>query len=145
MQTGALGKEYKDGEIIIHEGAQGDCMFVIQKGKVEVFARVNDREIPLAELGAGDFFGEMAVFEQSVRSTSVRALGQARVLTVDKRTLLYRMQEDPSLSFRFLQKMSTRIRELDGQLAQLYRYKEQASATTMVEKKSTLNLASYAA
>lgn len=119
MQTGALGKVYRDGETIIHEGTQGDCIYIIQEGKVEVYSTVNDQEIRLAELGEGDFFGEMAVFEQTVRSTSVRALGQARVLTVDKKNLLRRMEEDPSLAFRFLEIMSTRIRELDVQLAQM--------------------------
>ena len=145
MQAGELGKVYQDGETIIHQGTQGDCMYVIQEGKVEVFATVNDREIHLAELDVGDFFGEMAVFEQSVRSTSVRALGKARVLTVDKRTLLYRMQEDPSLSFRFLQKMSTRIRELDIRLAQMHEPKDQGMKTAMVELGSTLNFAGLTA
>ena len=36
MATGALGKVYKDGEEIICEGEEGDCMFVIQEGEVEV-------------------------------------------------------------------------------------------------------------
>ena len=145
MKTGVLGKEYQDGEIIIRQGAQGDYVYVIQEGKVEVFEIANDQEIHLAELGEGDFFGEMAVFEHTVRSTSVRALGEARVLTVDKRTLLRRMQEDPSLSFRFLQVMSTRIRGLDVQLAQMYNPKEQASETAMVEMNATLNFIGLAA
>lgn len=145
MQTGALGKVYQDGETILHQGAQGDCIYVIQEGKVEVFEVVNDQEIHLAELGEGDFFGEMAVFERTVRSTSVRALGQVRVLTVDKRTLLRRIQEDPSLSFRFLQIMSSRIRGLDVQFAQTYNTKKQASVTAMVEMGSTSNFASSTA
>ena len=145
MQTGALGKVYLDGETIIHQGAQGDCVYVIQEGKVEVFETVNDREIHLAELGEGDFFGEMAVFEHTVRSTSVRALGQVRVLTLDKNTLLRRMHEDPSLAFRFLQIMSTRIRGLDVQFAQMYNTKARAPAAAMVEVGSTSNFVSLAA
>ncbi len=120
MQTGALGKVYRAGETIIHQGAKGDCIYIIQEGEVEVFKTLKDREIHLAELGEGEFFGEMAVFEKTVRSSSVRAKGQTRVLTVDKKTLLRRMQEDPSLAFRFLEIMSTRLRRLDLQLARMH-------------------------
>ena len=127
MQIGALGKVYQDGEIIIQQGEQGDCLYVIQEGTVEVFAIVNGQKIHLAELGEGDFFGEMAVFEQTARSTSVCAVGQARVLTVDRRTLLSRMEEDPSLAFRFLETMSTRIRGLDLQFAQLHHPQQHSS------------------
>ena len=121
MKTGALGKVYQNGETIIQQGEKGDCLYIIQEGMVEVFSKANGQEIHLAKLGEGDFFGEMAVFEQSVRSTSVRALGAARVLTVDKKNFLRRMEEDPSLAFRFLEIMSTRIRGMDHQLSQMHK------------------------
>ncbi|MGB6122025.1 MAG: cyclic nucleotide-binding domain-containing protein, partial [Bacteroidota bacterium] len=60
----------------------------------------------------GDFFGEMAVFEREKRMATVRAMGTVRVLTVDKKNLLRRFQEDPSLAFRIVETMSHRIREL---------------------------------
>lgn len=139
MKTGALGKVYQDGEIIIQQGAKGDCIYVIQKGKVEVFTIINGREFHLAELGEGAFFGEMAVFEKKVRSASVRALGETRVLSVDKRNLLRRMDEDPSLAFRFLEMMSTRIRELDLQFAQMHRSHEPVMRTARVELNDIAN------
>ena len=94
-------------------------MYVIQSGQVEIVQIEVGKEVHLAELGEGDFFGEMALFEREVRSTSVRAKGEVRVLTVDKKTLLGRIQEDPSLAFRILQKMSSRIRQLDTQLSRM--------------------------
>lgn len=119
ITTNALGKVYQDGEKIINQGEAGDCMYVIQSGKVVIVQDRAGKEVHLAELGEGDFFGEMALFEREVRSTSVRAQGKVRVLTVDKRALLRRIQEDPSMAFRILQKMSSRIRELDAQLSHL--------------------------
>ena len=68
-------------------------------------------------LDAGDFFGEMAVFEKEVRSATVRAHGEARVLKIDKRTLLRRIREDPLLAVNLLKTMSHRIRELNGEIA----------------------------
>jgi CRP-like cAMP-binding protein len=50
---------------------------------------------------------------------TVRALGQARVLSVDRRNLMRRIHEDPSLAYRMLLKMSQRIRDLSTEVARL--------------------------
>ena len=119
METGALGKVYRDGEAIVHQGEAGDCMYVIQTGQVEAILEREGKEVRLAVLGERDVFGEMALFEREARSATVRALGDVRVLTVDKKTFLRRVHEDPSLAFSILQKMSYRIRVLDAELVRL--------------------------
>ena len=116
MDTGALGKVYEDGEIIVHQGEVGDCMYVIQAGQVEVIAEESGEEIRLAVRGEGEFFGEMAIFDRDVRSATVRAMGQVRALTVDKKNFLRRIHEDPSLAFRIVETMSRRLRELQAEL-----------------------------
>ena len=120
METGTLGKTYRDGEVIVQQGDSGECMFVVQSGKVEVL-RENEAHKPvrLAVLGETDFFGEMAIFDREVRSATVRALGHAQVLTVDRKSFLRRVHEDPSLAFRVLQQLSRRIRELDAEVTRL--------------------------
>jgi CRP-like cAMP-binding protein len=118
MVRGALGKRYKDGEIIIRQGKTGDSMYVVQSGRVEVVQHAKKcEEQHLAFLEVGDFFGEMAVFEKEVRSATVRAVGEARVLKVDKKTLLRRIREDPLLAVNLLKTMSHRIRDLDAEIA----------------------------
>ncbi|MBI2863332.1 MAG: cyclic nucleotide-binding domain-containing protein [Chloroflexi bacterium] len=94
----------------------GDCMYVIQEGQAEVVREAEGREISLRMLGKGDLFGEMAVVNREVRSASVRAVGDARVLTIDKKTFLRRVHEDPSLAYRILQTLSQRVRELTADL-----------------------------
>ncbi len=123
---GDLGKIYGEGEIIVRQGEIGDCMYVIQSGKVEVVKEEGGKEIRLAELGAGDFFGEMALFEKDVRSATVRPLGEVRVLTVDKKMFLRKIHDDPSLAFRIMRKMSERIRELNNELMRLTSVKKEA-------------------
>jgi len=117
MGKGALGKFYADGEDIVRQGDLGDCMFVVQSGRVEVLQATDAGEQHLAYLETGDFFGEMAVFEKEKRSATVRAKGEARVLKVDKKTLLRRIKEDPLLAVNLLQTMSHRIRDLNAGLA----------------------------
>jgi CRP/FNR family transcriptional regulator len=120
MANGELGKVYKNGEIIICEGEDGNCMFVIQEGEVEVLIDGDEgKEIRLGIRGEGEFFGEMAIFDRDVRSATVRALGDARVLTVDKKNFMRRVHEDPSLAFRLVETMSRRIRELGDEVARL--------------------------
>ncbi|MBP2688545.1 MAG: hypothetical protein H6Q83_732 [Deltaproteobacteria bacterium] len=118
-KMGELGKIYKSGETIVRQGDVGECMYFIQSGKVEVIRESDGKDVKLAELGQGEFFGEMALFEKGVRSATVRPLGEVRVLSVDKRLFLRKIHEDPSLAFRIMQKMSLRIRELDKELGKL--------------------------
>ncbi|MEJ2350585.1 MAG: cyclic nucleotide-binding domain-containing protein [Anaerolineales bacterium] len=119
MRTGELGKTYQDGENIVRQGEMGDCMYVIQEGQVEIICENNGEEVCLAIREAGEFFGEMAIFERTVRSATVRALGPARILTIDKKKFLRRIQEDPTLAFRIVEIMSSRIRELSEEVSQL--------------------------
>lgn len=119
MNTGELGRHYSDGEIIVREGEEGHVMFVIQEGMVEVFVERGGREVILDTNGPGAFFGEMAIFERDVRSASVRAKGDARILTIDKKNFMRRIHEDPSLAFRIVETLSRRVRTLSGEVARL--------------------------
>jgi len=112
-----LGKQYQDGEVIVRQGDTGKCMFVIQRGEVEAVAERDGKEFTLRKMGANDFFGEMALFEQETRTATIRSLGPAHVLTIDKKNFLGGIHEDPSLAFRIVRTMSHRIRDLTDRLA----------------------------
>ena len=119
MQVGALGREYADHEVVCRQGDTGNCMYVVQAGKVEILREEAGKEVILGELGIGEVFGEMAIFDRQPRSATVRAKGGARILTLDKRQFLRRVHEDPSLAFRILQGMSRRIRGLNEEVSRL--------------------------
>ncbi|MGE5327044.1 MAG: Crp/Fnr family transcriptional regulator [Deltaproteobacteria bacterium] len=121
--TGFLGKMYEDGQAIFHQGETGDCMFLVQEGKVELLQRKGEMEFCLAVLDKGEYFGEKAIFGQAVRTATARSLGVAFVLSVKKKDFLSSIHHDPSLAFNMLKKMSARIEELE---AQLVRYGELA-------------------
>ena len=113
-----LGRVYKDGEVVVREGEPGDCMYVVQSGRLEVLVtRAGGEQMRLRVMEAGDIFGEMALFNKEKRSATVRALGEAHVLTIDKKAFLRRVHEDPSIAFMILEKMSLRIRDLSRELA----------------------------
>lgn len=121
MYEGALGHEYADGEAICRQGETADRMFIVQSGRVIVEMADVTGSVFVTELKAGDIFGEMALLERQPRSATVRAHGPVRVLTLDKRTFLRQVHEDPSLAYRILETMSRRIRRLDAELSE-YRW-----------------------
>jgi CRP/FNR family transcriptional regulator len=124
MAKGDLGTVYQDGQIITRQGDVGNCMFVVQEGKVQVLVETDGIETMLRTAGEGEFLGEMAVFDREVRSATLRAFGEARLLTIDKKNFLKRVHKDPSLAFRLVQTMSKRVRELGDELACLKRQAE---------------------
>jgi len=119
MGKGDLGKTYSDGEVITRQGDIGDCMYVIQKGEVQVLMEKDGVETPLRVANEGEFLGEMAIFDHEKRSATLRALGEARLLTIDKKNFLKRIHKDPSLAFRLVQTMSKRVRDLSDEVTRL--------------------------
>ena len=119
--SGALGRVYQDGEVIFRQGDVGDCLYVVQEGEVEVIHESDGRETLLHVAGKNELLGEMAVFERETRSATIRARGQARLLTIDKKNFLRRVNEDPSLAFNLVELMSRRVRELSKEVVQLRR------------------------
>jgi CRP-like cAMP-binding protein len=119
MSTEGLGKLYGDHQVIVRQGETGDCMYAIQTGRAEVVRETESGEVRLTVLGEGEIFGEMAILEKEVRSATVRALGDSRVLTIDKKTFLRRVQEDPSLAFNLARTLCRRVRRLSEEVEML--------------------------
>ena len=119
MEEGELGRDYGDGEVICQQGEMGDRMFVIQSGRAVVFREQDGVEEVVGVLKAGDVFGEMSICDRAPRSATVRAKGEIRVLTLDKRAFLRQVHEDPSFAYRLIQQMSDRIRRLDAEVSWL--------------------------
>lgn len=110
-------RTFQDGERIVREGETGHEMFVIQSGAAEV--RRRGMSEPVARLGKGDFFGEMAVLESMPRDADVVAVGTTRVLVLGAGPLLVQLRRDPSFALELLQALSGRVRRLNEQLRAL--------------------------
>jgi CRP-like cAMP-binding protein len=121
---GALGRTYQDGEIVFSQGDVGDCLYVVQEGQLEIIVDRGGSPTVVRVAGKDELIGEMAIFQKEARSATVRARGTARLLTLDKKNFLRRINEDPSLAFRIVETMSRRVRELSKQVVEL---REQAA------------------
>jgi CRP-like cAMP-binding protein len=98
------------GRAIIHEGEAGNQFFVITHGAVEV-SRAGR---PVAELGPGDYFGELALFDPAPRNATVTATADTTVVSVSRNAFRELLGEISSLRDVLLAGMATRLHELDG-------------------------------
>ena len=78
-------RSFKKGDVIVGEGELGISFYVVAQGKVEVVKGLGSgREVVLATQGPGGFFGEMALFDNQIRSASVRAAEDCECLVLTK-------------------------------------------------------------
>jgi CRP/FNR family cyclic AMP-dependent transcriptional regulator len=110
---------YADGAVIVREGEERREMYVIQRGGVVVSKTIDGREVEIARLGRGDFFGEMSLLESLPRYATVRAVGETRVLVVEPGYLLLKIRRNPTFAFEMLQHMSRRLRRINQRLMEL--------------------------
>lgn len=84
--------EYDAREVIVRESEIADCMYVIFDGTAEVFLRLEggDRQLTVATLHKGDFFGEQAILPggPGVRNASVRSLHPSKMFRIDKKYVI---------------------------------------------------------
>ena len=121
MDEGKLGRVVEPGETLFRQGERGDTLFVIQEGRVEIVVEQDGLPFVIAERTAGECVGEMAVFEREVRMATARAVERTRVITVDRKNLLQRIHDDPSLGYRLIQTLSQRLRQLSQEVVRLKR------------------------
>jgi CRP/FNR family cyclic AMP-dependent transcriptional regulator len=119
MGAAELGRDYCDGAAVFQEGDQGDCMYVIQTGSVKIIKSTPDGDVHIATLEEGEIFGEMALFESLPRSATATALGDTRLLTVDKKKFFANISRDPTLAFNILEAMSSRMRRINSEYSKL--------------------------
>src|SRR4051795_6974580 len=78
----AVPRTYEPGQVIFREGDDGDTCFVVRTGAVKITREHGGRTIALAELRAGDMFGELSMFGGEVRSATAQALEQTHAVAL---------------------------------------------------------------
>jgi uncharacterized membrane protein len=112
-------RTFPAGQVIFHAGEPGGAMHVVLAGKVEVFLVDEDRKrVVLNELGPGEIFGELSLFDGDPRSASVRALEPTRTFLIDRADLERLFAHRPHAALEVLTVMSRRLRRTDLLLSQ---------------------------
>jgi len=110
------GRDFPAGAVIFEEGDPGSRLFVIQSGTVRIVKRTGQRQVTLARLGAGEFFGEMALLDRQPRSASAVVEEPARILELDEAAFERIVRERGEVALRILARLSRRLREANRQI-----------------------------
>ncbi len=114
-----FGKEIPKGTVLFREGDPGKEMYVLQAGLVAISKRVRDVEKVLAVLGAGEFFGEMAIISNKPRNASAMVESDARLLVIDPRTFEAMIRGNSEIAVRMIKKLAERLSDADAQIETL--------------------------
>ena len=109
-------RAYSPGQEIFKEGAEGDGVYVVKDGLVEISALIAPgRRRVFSTISPGDIFGEMAVLDEQPRSATATALEATTVYFLPRRAFLDFMDRSPTTSRATLREISRRLRDFDRQ------------------------------
>jgi len=113
-------KKYPKSSMIILEEEYGDRLFIIKNGTIKI-TRVNDegKEVIIALLGAGDFFGEMAILDGNSRSANALAQEKCELITINKEDFLDMLKNNFQMCMNLLEELAVRLRKSDQQIEAL--------------------------
>jgi signal transduction histidine kinase len=106
------------GQLVLQEGDQGDSLYVVLAGELEVTKRRGSQDVLLALYKPGQFFGEMALLEQAPRSASVRTLQESRLLMISQAAFQTLLSCSPSAPLKILHTVTSRLRSTESALIQ---------------------------
>ncbi len=107
-------RRYRAGEVIFHEGDAGTALYIIAEGEVKiVLGSAEGKEVVLALLGGGDFFGEFALLDGEPRSADAVATVASQLLTLQREDFARFLTDHPRVALSLLAVLSRRLRRTD--------------------------------
>lgn len=105
--------------VLFRAGDDGDAMYLIESGRVRIAVSDEDqRQIVLAELAQGDFFGEMAIIDGKQRSADATVIEPARFAVLSRENFLRFIRNNPIVALEMLSATFSRLRHTDKMLQQ---------------------------
>jgi CRP/FNR family cyclic AMP-dependent transcriptional regulator len=106
-------RRYPKGEVIFHQGDVGTALFIIRKGQVAIrLSSLDGKEVTLAMLERGDFFGELALLDGEPRSTDAVAREETELLSLQRESFHRYLESSPRVALGLLASMSRLVRRV---------------------------------
>lgn len=116
----AVRQQFPKDSILVYEGEQPDALFIIVSGKAKVFVSDEDgRELTLYTLGAGDFFGELALIDGAPRSATVSTTEKSIMLKITGSDFERYLYERPEVTLNMIRELSRRVRGVNEHVRDL--------------------------
>ena len=103
--------EDEQGTTIFYQGDEGSALFVVEDGAVEISYGEGKTKFVLATLFAGQYFGELSLFDGAPRSATATALKRSRLIRLDREALVEFVNGSPAAAMRIIGEMSERLRQ----------------------------------
>jgi CRP/FNR family cyclic AMP-dependent transcriptional regulator len=114
----SVPRTFEPGQAVFREGDASDTCYVVREGHGRAIRTHGDgRTITLASFGPGDFFGELAMFEDELRSATVEAIERMSVIGVLGPDMRRLMSEHPQIAMRLVISLGRRLRETNERLS----------------------------
>jgi CRP-like cAMP-binding protein len=112
-------KVYQKNDVIFEENSTGNEMYIVCSGRVKLYSQPGSGpRTRLAILKPGEFFGEMALVDNSPRSAlALAAQDNTRLVVLDKHKFIYLVQQQPAFAMSIMETLCRRIREANLQLS----------------------------
>ncbi|MCP4727237.1 MAG: Crp/Fnr family transcriptional regulator [bacterium] len=116
-------RNYKKDTVVVYETEEGSTLFIIKKGNVKI-SRTSDKgkEVILAILTEGDFFGEMSLLDGLARSANVTTTCPTELYLLRREDFLALIEKNPSIAIGLMKELALRIRKSDTQIKSLSLY-----------------------
>ena len=115
-----ITKSFKKDEFVVRHREQGDAMYLIIKGSVKLTLFNEDGKIlVLSTLRQGDFFGELSLLDDKLRSCTVIAASNCELFILTRKLFFALVKEFPPLTFSILKEMTVRLRKADSKIGSL--------------------------
>ncbi|WP_170317602.1 cyclic nucleotide-binding domain-containing protein [Paroceanicella profunda] len=113
----AENRTFHDGENLMRQGEDGSAAFVLLNGDAEILVEAHGKDTVVAQVGAHEVVGEMALLTEGPRSATVRALGTVQALRIDRTTFLKLLKQFPEMGLELLRVMTDRLEHTTLELA----------------------------
>jgi CRP/FNR family cyclic AMP-dependent transcriptional regulator len=120
IERHAVTRNFAKRTILINEGDQTNSLYVIISGKVKIYCGdEHGKEIIIATLGPGEYFGEVALIDDAERSASVMTLEDSNFLVISKESFKTALSQYPEIAIRLIQEFTQRFRNMTDNIKNL--------------------------
>ena len=120
LEASSTTRAFPKNTVVIHENDPADSLFVIESGKVKVYCSdKNGKEFIMNTLGPGDYFGELALLDDSTRSASVRTVEKSEFRIVMKEDFSGVREDHPGITNQLISNLAGRVRKLTADVKSL--------------------------
>jgi CRP/FNR family cyclic AMP-dependent transcriptional regulator len=120
LVTSSSSRSFPKNTVVIHENDPADSLFIIETGRVKVYCSdKNGKEFIMNTQSEGDYFGELALLDDSSRSASVRTVEKSSFCIIYKDDFTQVLQDHPNIALKLIGNLAARVRKLTADVKSL--------------------------